>query len=134
MKSTESKSAASRLVAKLCQVLPLIRGEDARASIFWLGTQHAAVQRHDSSSEATRDVAVWAPDLLRNGVKGFVTEVSITDRWGQDTSTRLTLLRIGTVSSSQDRNLEFGGEPDGSQSWIQCHRTDEQTCSCAGPL
>jgi len=87
IKSTENRSAASHLVAKLCQLLPLIRGEDARASIYWLGTQHAATQPNDSGSEAFPNVAVWAPDLLRNGVRGFVTEASLAHQSGQKSST-----------------------------------------------
>jgi hypothetical protein len=118
VKSTESHSAASRLVAKLCQVLPLIRGGDARASIYWLGTQHAAVQHQNSSAKAFPDVAVWAPDLLRNGVKGFVTEVNLADRRGQNSSNALTPFRVSIVSFGQDRNLEFGSQLDGPESRI----------------
>jgi hypothetical protein len=73
-KSFQDRGAASNLVAKLCQLLPMIRGENARASVYWLGSQYACTEVKGQSGTFA-NVAPWAPDLLRCGVKGFLVEV-----------------------------------------------------------
>lgn len=77
LQSADDASHSTKLVNRLCQQLPAIRNSNARACIYWLVGQHAAVaeSEKDSETHGYPGVALWAPDALRLGVKGFAKEV-----------------------------------------------------------
>jgi hypothetical protein len=67
---------ASRLVLSLSQRLSFVHGEEARASVYWLGSRYSISEDQGPSTYSEfQGIAVWAPDLLRNGVRCFMTEV-----------------------------------------------------------
>ncbi|TXT12874.1 hypothetical protein VHUM_01275 [Vanrija humicola] len=70
-----SSSTPQNLVARLAKQLDNITNPSARASVFWLVGQFAA----DDSADTTfglkwPGLAPWVPDVLRKGVKSFITE------------------------------------------------------------
>ncbi|WVF65799.1 hypothetical protein IAT40_000536 [Kwoniella sp. CBS 6097] len=74
---TSTLPAPQRLVARLAKQLDGITNDKARASVFWLVGQFAA---SDPSQEGEKQglgwegMALWVPDILRKGIKGFVQE------------------------------------------------------------
>lgn len=71
---------ASHLVLSLSQRLSLVHGEEARASVYWLGSRYSIGEDHGPSTYSEfQGIAVWAPDLLRNGVRCFTTEVGLNE-------------------------------------------------------
>ncbi|WVQ74636.1 hypothetical protein IAR50_004237 [Cryptococcus sp. DSM 104548] len=95
------------LVARLAKGLETIRNPKARASVFWLVGQFAAL---DPSLESSKQglgwegVALWVPDVLRKGVKGFKDE---------GTAAKLqivTLMTKITVLVPANKQLELMGQ------------------------
>lgn len=75
-----TSSHPAKLVNRLCQQLPAIRNSNARACIFWLAGQYAPMSESDqgakdSETHGYAGIALWAPDTLRLGAKGFAREV-----------------------------------------------------------
>ena len=64
-----------KLVARLAKQLSGITNPKARASVYWLVGQFASDDRPPMHGIGWEGVAPWVPDVLRNGVKGFVNEV-----------------------------------------------------------
>ncbi|WVQ93440.1 hypothetical protein IAU59_000514 [Kwoniella sp. CBS 9459] len=69
--------APQTLVARLAKQLDGITNSKARASVYWLVGQFAASdpsQDGDKQGLGWEGMALWVPDILRKGVKGFVQE------------------------------------------------------------
>lgn len=64
-----------QLVARLAKQLDGITNPKARASVYWLVGQFAASDVPPKHGLGWDGVAVWVPDVLRKGVKGFVQKV-----------------------------------------------------------
>ncbi|KAK8861597.1 hypothetical protein IAR55_002420 [Kwoniella newhampshirensis] len=78
--SNASLPLPQRLVARLAKGLDGITNPKARASVFWLVGQFAASDLSDESSTrglGWEGVALWVPDVVRKGIKGFVEESGI---------------------------------------------------------
>lgn len=81
VQSLPGRDSASSLVLSLTRRLSFIHGEDARASVFWLGSRYGIGGDDTGSRHSGFDgIAIWAPDLLREGVRYFMSEVSPV--WG----------------------------------------------------
>ena len=66
-----------KLVARLAKQLSGITNPKARASVYWLVGQFASDDKPPMHGIGWEGVAPWVPDILRNGVKGFVAEVRL---------------------------------------------------------
>ncbi|WVR03787.1 hypothetical protein IAU60_000782 [Kwoniella sp. DSM 27419] len=65
------------LVARLARQLDGISNAKARASVFWLVGQFAASsgsEEEDRKGLGWEGMALWVPDVLRKGIKGFAEE------------------------------------------------------------
>lgn len=73
--TSSSTTRPQKLVARLAKQLDGITNARARASVFWLVGQYAASEAESQLGQGWEGVVVWAPDVLRKGVKGFTQEV-----------------------------------------------------------
>ncbi|TYJ53487.1 hypothetical protein B9479_005873 [Cryptococcus floricola] len=95
------------LVARLAKGLEAILNPKARASVFWLVGQFAAL---DPSLETAKQglgwegVSLWVPDVLRKGVKGFKEEGTAAKLQIVTLMTKVTVLVPG------NKQLELMGQ------------------------
>ncbi len=75
-RTSDSLPDPRKLVARLAKQLDAITNPSARASVYWLVGQFADGESIHISGVGWEGVALWVPDILRKGVKGFTKEVS----------------------------------------------------------
>jgi AP-3 complex subunit beta len=79
LSNSTSLPEPQKLVARLAKALDDITNPSARASVFWLVGQFATSDEKGMLGLGWEGVAPWVPDVLRKGVKGFTSEVGLSD-------------------------------------------------------